>query len=259
MATDAHHGPDYLAHHFDTPKQQFDAAKLGMWAFLAQEILFFSGLFVAYGIFRMWYPEAFSVGSHLLDYKLGAFNTGVLLFSSWTAAMAVRSSQIGEQKGVPEKDKLKMGGQKWTSILLGLTIVCAFGFLVIKYVEYSHKFHAGFLPGKYWGHPFFDLGATPPAEFAEELMVAIDAAAFNGGAGAVPYHIRSFYGIYYVMTGLHAIHVIIGIGLIGWVLWLNNKGKFSAEYFTPVDTVALYWHLVDLVWIFLFPLLYLID
>ncbi|MEM9864098.1 MAG: cytochrome c oxidase subunit 3 family protein [Myxococcota bacterium] len=256
---EAHHGPAYLAHHFDTPAQQFDAAKLGMWAFLAQEILFFSGLFVAYGIFRLWYPEAFSVGSHLLNYQMGGINTAVLLFSSWTAAMAVRSAQIGEQEGVPEADKLKLGGRQWTTRFLAVTILCAFGFLVIKYFEYTHKFHVGILPGQYWGHPWFDLQAAYGAEFNIELREAINSAAYSFGEGAVPYHIRSFYGIYYVMTGLHGIHVVIGIGLLFWILRLNMKGKFSSEYNTPVDTVALYWHLVDLVWIYLFPLLYLID
>lgn len=255
----AHHGPDYLAHHFDTPAQQFDAAKLGMWAFLAQEILFFSGLFVAYGIFRMWYPEAFSVGSHLLDYKLGGGNTIVLLFSSWTAVMAVRAAQIGEQEGVPAEKRLKWGGKNATNAFLLITVLCACGFLVIKYFEYSHKIHVGILPGEYWGHPYFDLTAMAPVEFFQELRDAINAAAYSGGTDAVPYNIRSFYGIYYVMTGLHGIHVIIGIGLILWVMRLNSQGRFSADYNTPVDNVALYWHLVDLVWIFLFPLLYLID
>lgn len=259
MASHAHHGPDYLAHHFDTPKQQFDAAKLGIWAFLAQEILFFSGLFVAYGIFRFWYPEAFSVGSHLLNWQLGGLNTCVLLFSSWTAAMSVRSAQIGEQKGVPLDKQLKLAGRIWTTRFMLITIVCAFGFMIIKYMEYSHKFHAGFLPGQYWGHPYFDMTAAAPAEFAEELRAAISSAAYTGGEGGVPYHIRSFYGIYYVMTGLHGIHVVIGIFLIAWIARKNMKGAFSAEYNTPVDIVALYWHLVDLVWIFLFPLLYLID
>jgi len=130
---------------------------------------------------------------------------------------------------------------------------------VVKYFEYTHKIPVGILPGQYWGHPAFDLMASPDHHFVEEVGAAIDAAAVNGGAGMVPYHLRSFFGIYFIMTGLHGIHVLIGIGLIFWVWNRNRKGEFSAEFNTPVDAVALYWHLVDLVWIYLFPLLYLID
>ncbi|MEM9074073.1 MAG: cytochrome c oxidase subunit 3 family protein [Myxococcota bacterium] len=259
MSDHAHHGPAYLAHHFDTPKQQFEAAKVGMWIFLAQEILFFSGLFVAYFIFRNWYPEAWSVGSHLLDWKMGALNTGVLLLSSFTAAMAVRSAQIGEQKGVPEDKKHKFGGQKWTGWFLLLTCVFAAAFMVVKYFEYSHKFHVGTLPGQYFGCPNFDCSQAAGHHFADELSAAIGTAYESGGADMIPFHLRSFFGLYFVMTGLHGIHVLIGIGLILWIWNRNRKGEFSAEFNTPVDNVALYWHLVDLVWIYLFPLLYLID
>ncbi|MCA9612883.1 MAG: cytochrome c oxidase subunit 3 family protein [Sandaracinus sp.] len=246
MASDhAHHGPAYLAHHFETPAQQFDAAKLGMWAFLAQEILFFSGLFVAYGIFRTWHPEAFSVGSHLLDWKMGGINTMVLLFSSFTAVMAVQRAQLGDKKG--------------TSLFLLVTIACAFGFMIVKYFEYSHKIHVGILPGKYFGCPGFDCTAAPPEEFYAEVEHAISSAYANAGPGLVPYHIRTFYGIYFVMTGLHGIHVLVGIGIILWIWKRNQRGEFSKDFNTPVDLVALYWHLVDLIWIYLFPLLYLID
>ncbi|MFO0693582.1 MAG: cytochrome c oxidase subunit 3 family protein [Polyangiales bacterium] len=230
---DEHHGPAYLAHHFDTPVQQFDAAKIGMWTFLAQEILFFSGLFVAYGIFRTWYPEAFSVGSHLLNWKMGALNTFVLLISSFTAAQAVRYSQLG--------DRGKTGA------MLLVTIACAGIFMVVKYFEYTHKFHVGLLPGKYF---------APNAEGMEEIVAAVGNAHHSGG---IPYHLRSFFGIYFVMTGLHGLHVLIGIGIIFWVWLRNQRGEFSSEFFTPVDLVALYWHLVDLIWIYLFPFLYLID
>ncbi|MBX3248789.1 MAG: cytochrome c oxidase subunit 3 family protein [Myxococcales bacterium] len=247
MASDAHahHGPEYLAHHFETPAQQFDAAKLGMWAFLAQEILFFSGLFIAYGIFRTWYPEAFSVGSHLLDWKMGGINTVVLLVSSFTAVMAVQKAQLGDRKG--------------TSFFLLLTIGFAFGFMIVKYFEYTHKIHVGILPGKYWGCPGFDCGSAPPEAFFQEVEAAINAAYHTAGPNLVPYHIRTFYGIYFVMTGLHGIHVLVGIGIILWVWRRNQRGEFSKDFNTPVDLVALYWHLVDLIWIYLFPLLYLID
>jgi cytochrome c oxidase subunit 3 len=215
--------PKFLAHHFDTPAQQFDAAKIGMWAFLGQELLFFSGLFVAYGIFRSWYPETFSAASHQLNRLMGAGNTIVLLFSSLTAALAVRSAQTGNRKA--------------TGNLILVTIACAFIFLIVKYFEYQHKFDAGLLPAKFYhpNHHHLSPGPELPA---------------NAG---------SFYSIYFMMTGVHGIHVIVGIGVMFWVWLRNQRGEFSSEFFTPVDLVALYWHLVDLIWIYLFPLLYLID
>jgi cytochrome c oxidase subunit 3 len=221
---DGHHAhPKFLAHHFDTPLQQFDAAKLGMWAFLAQELLFFSGLFVAYGIFRSWYPETFTQASAQLDRTMGTVNTLVLLVSSLTAALAVRSAQLGKKNQ--------------TSALLIVTILCAFIFLGVKYFEYAHKFEAGLLPGKYF-HPHQEH-LKPGTHLGPEGHV--------------------FFSIYFMMTGVHALHIIVGIGVLTWILIRNMKGEFSKEYFTPVDLVALYWHLVDLVWIYLFPLLYLID
>jgi cytochrome c oxidase subunit 3 len=218
-----HHGPKWLAHHFDTPAQQFDAAKLGMWVFLAQELLFFSGLFVAYGVYRSWYPEMFKAASHQLDKIMGGTNTVVLLFSSFTAAMAVRSAQLGRKKA--------------TGNFILVTIVCACLFLVIKYFEYAHKFDAGLLPGRFF-HPHVDhlVAGSPP----------------------LPANTGSFFSIYFMMTGVHGVHVIIGIGVLIWIWIRNNRGEFSKEFFTPVDIVALYWHLVDLVWIYLFPLLYLV-
>ena len=217
-----HHGPAYLAHHFSTPVQQFDAAKLGMWLFLAQELLFFSGLFVAYLVFRMWYPEAWSVGSHELDWVMGTINTLVLLFSSLTAVLAVRSAQLGERAK--------------TSAYILVTIACAFIFLVVKYFEYSHKFEAGLLPGTYF---------APVAGHTH-------ASVFPPGSAA-------YFSVYFMATAVHGLHVIIGIGVLFWIWLRNQKGEFSAEFFTPIDLVALYWHLVDLIWIYLFPFLYLID
>jgi cytochrome c oxidase subunit III len=218
-----HDHPKFLQHQFDTPAQQFDAAKIGMWAFLGQELLFFSGLFVAYGIFRSWYPEMFSQASHQLDRIMGATNTIVLLFSSLTAALAVRSAQTGNKAA--------------TSRFLLITIACAFVFLIVKYFEYVHKFEAGLLPAHYF-HPH------------KEHLAA---------GTAVPDNAGSFFAIYFMMTGVHGVHVLVGIGVLIWMWRRNERGEFSAKYFTPIDLAALYWHLVDLVWIYLFPLLYLID
>lgn len=229
-ANDAHghddhgHGhPPWLAHHFDTPVQQFDTAKLGMWVFLVQELLFFSGLFVAYGVYRSWYPEMFKAASHQLDKIMGATNTVVLLFSSFTAAMAVRSSQLGKRKE--------------TGNFILVTIACACVFLVVKYFEYAHKFHAGLLPGRYF-HPHLEHLAA--------------------GSPPLPANTGAFFSLYFMMTGVHGVHVLVGIGVLIWIWIRNNRGEFSKEFFTPVDIAALYWHLVDLVWIYLFPLLYLI-
>ncbi len=216
-----HHGPAYLAHHFDTPIQQFDAAKLGMWLFLAQELLFFGGLFMAYLGFRFLYPEAWSVGSHELDRYMGLANTIVLLFSSLTAVLAVRSAQLGERSKV--------------NFYLLVTIACAFVFMVVKYFEYKHKFDAGLLPGK-WFDPH---GHTVASVF--------------------PAGTQFFFSVYFMATAVHGLHVVIGIGVMFWLVVRNSRGEFTKEFWTPVDLVALYWHLVDLIWIFLFPFLYLID
>jgi cytochrome c oxidase subunit 3 len=227
--------PAFLQHHFDTPAQQFDAAKLGMWVFIATEILMFGGLFVAYGIFRGNDAEVFFQAHQMLDKKMGALNTIVLLFSSLTAALAVRSAQTGKRQQ--------------TSAYLVITILCACVFLVVKYFEYTHKLHDGLLPGHCFGHPWFG-----------------DKCLERGAAGGVPLSVEGlppranmFFALYFAMTGLHGLHVVLGMSILVWVLIKNLKGQFSPEYFTHVDLGALYWHLVDLVWIYLFPLLYLVG
>ncbi|MCB9591237.1 MAG: cytochrome c oxidase subunit 3 family protein [Sandaracinaceae bacterium] len=220
----------WLQHHFQEPVQQFETAKLGMWLFLAQEVLFFSGLFVAYGVYRTAYPEAFEAGSAQLNRIIGGFNTCVLLVSSFTAAMAVRSAQLGKKNQV--------------SLNLVITIVCAFAFLVVKYFEYSEKFEHGLLPGNHF------------APHMAEIHNWVEGA--TGPVTEMPAKTHVFFGIYFCLTGLHGIHVAIGIGVLIWILARNMRGEFSKDYWTPVDIVALYWHLVDLVWIYLFPLLYLI-
>ena len=217
-ATAHEHESPFRAHHFETAEQQFAAAKLGMWVFLVTEILFFGGLFVAYAVFRTLHPEVFVNSAALLDTKLGAINTVILLFSSLTMAWAVRCSQLGQQRGLV--------------VCLSLTIAAAVVFLGIKGVEYSHKFHEGHL----WVSQYGD---------------ATDAGTFDRAG--------TFFSVYFAMTGLHAIHIIAGIGAIGWLLRRSIRGDFSPSYYTPVDVVGLYWHLVDLVWIFLFPLLYLVG
>jgi cytochrome c oxidase subunit 3 len=207
--------PAHLQHHFATSEQQFDAAKMGMWLFLMTEILLFSGMFVAYAVYRLWYPEVFEAASVLLDTKMGALNTIVLLTSSLTVALSIRAIQGGNKK--------------WLTINLALTIALACVFLIIKYFEYTHKFHLHIFPGVNYAYEGLDMAYVP-----------------------------IFFSIYFVMTGIHGFHVVVGIGVLTWILVKAIRGRFSAEYYTPVELTGLYWHLVDIIWIFLFPLLYLI-
>lgn len=213
--------PAHLQHHFVDSDQQFDSAKLGMWVFLVTEILFFGGLFAAYVIYRSWYPELFLQASTQLNTLWGAINTAVLIGSSLTVAMAIRSAQTNNNRGV------------YLNLLITLSL--ALVFMVIKYFEYTHKFHLGIFPG----------GNFAPVGEAAEILTHPKA--------------NIFFSIYYMMTGLHGLHVIIGIGLMIWLAIKAKNNAFSAEYYTPVEIVGLYWHLVDIIWIFLFPLLYLID
>lgn len=388
-----HDHPPFLAHHFDTPEQQFDSGKLGIWLFLVTEVLFFSGMFCAYAIFRSARPDVFEGCSQFLNTKLGAINTGVLLFSSLTMAWAVRCSQVEDHKGL--------------TAMLSATLSCAMIFLGVKAIEYSHKWGMGLLPA---GMFFYDpANPHPPGQpnylayicfpFAltligvviwlivsivnkREFQVAVakpltvvclcffvgvglgmllesggsdahageaHASADHGGGdhasadhGATADHAATdhddhahadgesheadsgemelgetavlerlatdetnsgiqselaalerqaavsgsaivtdddqisgaiskvdenvltarqagvFFGIYYCMTGVHAIHILGGIIVLVWLLVRSVRQDFNRQYFGPVDYVGLYWHLVDLIWIYLFPLLYLI-
>ncbi len=282
-----HHHPD-LAHHFDTLEQQFDAGKLGMWLFLVTEVLFFSGLFVFYTLFRTFHPALFDWGHHQLEMHWGLINTIVLIFSSVTMAWAVRCAQLNQRAGL--------------IILLSLTILCGFAFCGVKYIEYSSKISKGML----WAGNFDEeklrayeekkrkqkakaqeeeaahevkdpVADDPEAEaLTPELTdegyepLATAAVALSpdevpkpkkrlGKGDPAPPNAGVFFSIYFTMTGLHAFHVIVGIGVLIWILVRSIRGDFSSEYYEPVDLVGLYWHLVDLIWIFLFPMLYLID
>lgn len=354
---DDHHGdhPSFLAHHFDTPEQQYDSGKLGMWLFLVTEVLFFSGLFCAYAVYRSLRPEVFTGSSVFLNTQLGAINTGVLLFSSLTMAWAVRCAQLEEHK--------KLTG------MLAATLSCAMIFLGVKAIEYSHKIELGLLPAGWYSYdplnvvhhdgvsrylvwmsaPFalafmgllvwyviaaigrnkfqmrvsgpltivaacyfvgVGLGSvlesgeaeahadlTPGATDVDlelaEVADAISADSTNTGIASMktavlrqqemasgrvtrsaddvvgtverpPLAITTkplagvFFSIYYCMTGIHAIHILAGIGVLTWLLVRSVRHDFNRQYFGPVDYVGLYWHIVDLIWIYLFPLLYLI-
>ena len=209
--------PSALAHHFDSLAQQREASTLGMWVFLATEVLFFGGLFAAYSIYRGWYPEAFAAASATLDITLGTVNTVVLISSSLTMALAVHASQTGHRK--------------WLLWFLAATMALGVAFLGIKGVEYAHKFAEHHVPG----------------------------AGFRFEIEELAQHAQIFFSLYFVMTGLHALHMIIGIGIMLWMTaWVWN-GTISVEYSSPIEISGLYWHFVDIVWIFLFPLLYLIG
>lgn len=201
---------------FDDAVQQHEAATLGMWIFLATEVLFFGGLFTGYTIYRSAYPAAFGEASRHLDIVLGAVNTGVLLLSSLSMAMAVQSAQLGKQR--------RLLGFLTSTAVLGAV------FLAIKFTEYAQKFHEHLVPGLQFAFP-----------------------------GAESQHAQLFFSFYFAMTGLHALHMMIGIVMIGVLMVMTLTGRFTPEYHTPIETIGLYWHFVDIVWVFLFPLLYLVN
>jgi cytochrome c oxidase subunit 3 len=186
------------------PAVAFESAKLGVWTFLATEVLLFGALFTAYTVFRMKYPELFRAEHAKLDRVLGAVNTVVLIASSLMVVFGV--------------DAIKRGKARLFEACFGATILLAGVFLCVKYAEYAAKFHHGIYP-----------------------------------------RTNLFFSIYFMLTGLHGIHVLLGMGLLSYVIVLSRRGRLSANYFTPAEMSGLYWHFVDLVWIYLFPLLYLIG
>ena len=214
------HRTGQLYGHFQTMEQQKESATLGMWIFLATEILFFGGLFLTYTINRHTYPGIFAECSKSLDLKLGGFNTVVLIASSLTMAMSVWSAQVGKKKLV--------------TLFLTLTLLLGCVFLGVKAKEYHDKYVEHHIPGL-------------PFEFEPGSDVATNA------------HAQLFFSLYFGMTGLHATHMVVGAGLLVWLIKESLKGRFTPEYNTPVENIGLYWHFVDIVWIYLFPLLYLID
>ena len=315
-------GKPRLAMHFATQEQQYQSGKLGIWLFLVTEILLFGGLFCTYAVYRANHPEIFVYAHVFLDKTLGGVNTIILLLSSLTMAAAVRAAQLGRQKQLVA--------------LLFATLICAFGFLIVKTAEYEHKWKHGLLWGKHFQYESLqhgeqegggalsaehettgaaaatvtgmeaeshtgnasapsseveaeaaaagtpatstDIGVGTSAAAAEvsllppaadgppglavipaEINAAHGAPAGHLPAGDIPHNVHIFFGIYFVMTGLHALHVIAGMVVITWLLFRARRGEFGRHYFSPVDFGGLYWHLVDVIWIFLFPLLYLIH
>ena len=223
--TDAEqHASTALAHHFDNLEQQREAGSLGMWVFLITEIMFFGGLFLAYTIYRTAYPASFAAGSSGLNTGLGAANTIVLICSSLTMALAVFYAQTGSRR--------------MQLIFLAVTWLLGATFLVVKGFEYAEKFRDNHVP---WLNFVWD---TKEQAFPQ---------------GATTRNIQMFYWLYFAMTGLHALHMIIGLGILAFLVYFAYRGRYTPEYHSPVEISGLYWHFIDIVWIFLFPLLYLLG
>ncbi len=227
-----------LQHHFENMEQQREAGTLGMWVFLVTEIMFFGGMFLAYTLYRSKYPAAFASASNHLDIKLGAVNTGVLILSSFTMALAVYCTQVGKRQV--------------QIFCLALTIALGLTFLGIKAVEYKDKYVDHLIPGT----------LIPGDPFGPEVQVAgepYDEHKLHLLPGATVKNVEMFYWIYFAMTGMHAVHMVIGVGLLTFLLYFSFKGRYGPEYHNPIEVTGLYWHFVDIVWIFLFPLLYLLG
>jgi len=219
-------------HHFETQEQQREAGTFGMWLFLLTEIMFFGGMFFAYLLYRNWYNPAFVAGSNQLSIPLGTANTAILISSGFFMALAVWAAEV-------KKKNLLI-------IYLVLTTLFGLAFLGVKYFEYKEKFELHHIPGA-----SFDVSQfiNPHAYGLKEEPLAPDMAQKT----------QVFFFLYFAMTGMHALHMIIGIVLLFWLMWRANRGEFTAGYVAPIENFALYWHFVDIVWIFLFPLLYLIN
>jgi cytochrome c oxidase subunit 3 len=217
-----------LAHHFEDLEQQKDAATLGMWAFLATEVLFFGGALTAFAVYRYWYTEGFIAGALAQKALVGTLNTVILLTSSLTMALAVHAAAAGHRPPLVRN--------------VGLTILLGLAFLGVKVYEYTSDYHEGLVPG---------ATTFNPNEHIREVWA-------EHGLKVNLREVELYFVFYFVLTGLHALHMIIGIGVLGVMFVLARRGRFTPEYPTPVEVMGLYWHFVDIVWIFLFPLLYLL-
>lgn len=212
-----HNSESAVYEQFDDRTQQHEASNLGMWIFLATEIMFFGGVFTGYTVYRNLFMTAFEAGSHLLNARIGALNTIVLIGSSLTMAMAVHAAQLGKRKLL---------------MIFIVSTMCLGGvFLYIKFVlEWLHEYHDGLAPGLHWTY-----------------------------AGPQSGHVALFFVFYFILTGIHATHMIVGEGIMAVLLYMAWRGRFSKERYNPIEMFGLYWHFVDIVWIFLFPLLYLLG
>jgi cytochrome c oxidase subunit 3 len=223
-------------HHFETEEQQREAGSFGMWLFLLTEIMFFGGMFFAYLLYRNWYYDAFVAASNTLNIGMGAANTAILITSGFFMALAVWAAEVRKKNVLV-----------W---MLIFTTLFGLAFLGVKYFEYKEKYELHHIPGA-----SFDVSAF--------INPQIDAKTHEPVGNPLPpdvaQHTQIFFFLYFAMTGMHALHMIIGIGLLFWLIKRAQRGDFSAGYVAPIENFGLYWHFVDIVWLFLFPLLYLIN
>ena len=233
----AHHEhPAHLRHHFNDVEQQADASNFAMWLFLLTEVMFFGGLFTAYLIYRNWYYPAFVVGSHQLNVGWGTANTAVLICSSFTMAMGVWCAETRRRKGLV--------------LCLTLTFILGLAFLGIKGIEYSEKIEKHHVPDFHYSlQSFVDPASDPDIAQYHDKPLALDMAR----------HTELYFSLYFAMTGMHALHMIIGIGILGFMIFRARAGAYTSGHVTFVENFGLYWHFVDIIWIYLFALLYLIS
>lgn len=217
-----HAHPPGFAHQFEDIEQQHEAGNLGMWVFLITEIMFFGGLFAGYIIYRAMYLPAFETGSRLLNVKLGAANTAVLIASSLTMALAIHAAQAAKSKGT-------------IIFYLILTMILGATFLGVKFIFEWRR------------------------DYVEALVPGINFVVRPEHWGPMASHVQMFFCFYFFMTGLHALHMIVGFGILAVLVGMAARGRFNERYYFPLEVTGLYWHFVDIVWIFLFPLLYLIG
>jgi len=228
--------PPYLRHHFESVEQQADAAGFAMWLFLVTEVMFFGGLFTAYLIYRNWYFPAFVSASHQLDIRWGTLNTLVLILSSFTMAMGVWCSETRRRRGLV--------------LCLSLTLILGLGFLGIKTIEYSEKIEKHHVPGFHYSlQSFLNPDSDAAAKAAGDKPLPLDMAR----------HTEVYFSLYFAMTGMHAAHMIIGIGILVFMIFRARAGAYTSGHVTFVENFGLYWHFVDIIWIYLFALLYLIS
>ncbi len=230
--------PAYQRHHFESVDQQFDATNFAMWLFLLTEVMFFGGLFTAYLVMRNWYYPAFVAASHQLNIGWGTANTAVLIASSFTMAMGVWSAETRRRKSL--------------LLYLSLTLLFGFTFLGIKYIEWHEKWEKHHVPGIHFSvQSFIDPASDPEVhkQYPDDKPLGADMAQKT----------EEYFFLYFAMTGMHALHMVIGVGILVFMIFRAKAGAYTAGHFTFVENFGLYWHFVDIIWIYLFALLYLIS
>ena len=249
-----------VAHHFDSMNQQHATVRLGMWLFLVTEVLFFGGVFCAYTAYRIWYPQDFDAGSAALNVGIATVNTFLLLLSSLTITLAIRSAYVSDRRGLQRN--------------LLLTIVLAAAFLGLKAREYHLDYEEGLIPSTEMIRKMEKVEVVDPktgeksirqeevlvSKFNHALVEVLDREGYKGvpGKDYDPYRVQLFFMFYYSMTGLHVLHMVIGLGLLTWQFILASNGFFDYQSrYVYIEAMSLYWHFVDMVWMFILPLLYL--